>query len=130
MSQLTKCVYGYLPYWVSVDPTTLRWDLFFDVIYFDATVSSSTGAVTGNNGWATSGATTNALVTAAHANGAKAHLCATTSTPDTLVGNATSRGAAIQQLVDLVAQVGADGLNIDFEFVTSAHAADFTTFIQ
>src|SRR5436309_10153057 len=68
---LNKRVYGYLPYWVSIDLNTFRWDLVSDVIAFSAGIGTD-GAVT--NSHSLPGA---ALVTAAHAHGVKVHLCAT-----------------------------------------------------
>jgi spore germination protein YaaH len=122
---LARRVYGYLPYWTTSSAATLRWDLLSDVLHFDAQLATD-GHVTTSNGWAT-----NNLVKTAHQYGAKAHLCATaTGGPDTLLSSATARQTAITALVALVKDAGGDGLNIDFEFVSSAHAADFVTFIQ
>src|SRR4051812_24398755 len=68
---LTRRVYGYLPYWVSIDLNTFRWDLVSDVIAFSAGIGTD-GTV--SNSHSLPGA---ALVSAAHAHGVKVHLCAT-----------------------------------------------------
>ncbi len=126
---LSKRVYGYLPYWVRVDLTTLRWDLLSDVIAFSADVGMD-GNV--GNPYALPDP---ALVQAAHAHGVKVHLSATLfntlQAPNAILiflGDPAAQVRAQQQLIALAH--GIDGLNLDFEFVPSAATSAFTSFVQ
>jgi spore germination protein YaaH len=124
---LTKRVYGYLPYWQSIDLTTFRWDLVSDVIAFSAGIATD-GTV--SNTHALPGA---ALVSAAHAHGVKVHLCATLfnssggSEIATFLASSAARAKAVQQLVALMN--GIEGLDLDFEFVPSTSRSAFTSFV-
>ncbi len=123
---LPKRVYGYLPYWQDIDLASFRWDLVSDVITFSAEIAAD-GTV--SNPHALPGA---ALSSAAHAHGARVHLCATLfntaggSEIATFLANAAGRASAVQQLVALAP----DGVNLDFEFVPSASRDAFTGFVQ
>jgi spore germination protein YaaH len=125
---VTRRVYGYLPYWESIDLAALRWDLVTDVIAFSAGISTG-GAI--SNSHSLPGA---ALVQAAHSHGVKVHLCATLfnssggSEVATFLADTAARASATQQLVSLAA--GIDGLDLDFEFVPGASKAAFTAFVQ
>ena len=125
---LTRRVYGYLPYWESIDLANYRWDLLSDVIAFSVGIGSD-GTI--GNPHALPGA---ALVSAAHAHGVKVHLGATLfnssggSEIATFLGNSAARATAVQQLAALAQ--GIDGLNLDFEFVPSTSKTAFTSFVQ
>jgi spore germination protein YaaH len=126
---VTRRVYGYLPYWQSIDLANYRWDLITDVIAFSVGISSVDGSI--SNTHSLPGA---ALVTAAHAHGVKVHLGATLfnssggSEIATFLASSTSRAKAVAQLTALAS--GIDGLNLDFEFVPSASRDAFTSFVQ
>ena len=119
-------VYGYLPYWESIDLASFRWDLVSDVIAFSVEIATD-GTVSNPHGLP--GA---ALLGAAHAHGARVHLCATLFNSAggaqiaTFLGNAAARASAVQQLVALAP----DGINLDFEFVPTASRDPFTAFVQ
>ena len=125
-AQLPKRVYGYLPYWEDIDLASFRWDLVSDVIAFSADIATD-GTVSNPHGLP--GA---ALPGAAHAHGARVHLCATLfntaggSEIATFLASATARSTAVQQLVALAP----DGVNLDFEFVPSGSRDAFTGFVQ
>ena len=127
---LARRVYGYLPYWESIDLASYHWDLISDVVAFSAGVGTD-GTV--SNTHALPGA---ALVSAAHAHGVKVHLCATLFNSSgggeiaTFLGSAAARSSAVSQLVGLAISAGLDGLNLDFEFVPSGSRAPFTAFAQ
>ena len=118
---LTRRVYGYLPYWESIDLVSYHWDLITDVIAFSVGIGAD-GTVT--NSHSLPGA---ALVSAAHAHGVNVHLCATLfnssgrSEIATFLASPAARAKAVQQLVALAN--GIDGLNLDFEFVPSGSRA-------
>ena len=123
---LPKRVYGYLPYWETIDLQSFRWDLVSDVIVFSAEIAPD-GTVSNPHGLP--GA---ALPSAAHAHGARVHLCATLfntaggSEIATFLANAAARASAVQQLVSLAP----DGVNLDFEFVPSGSRDSFTAFVR
>src|SRR5207245_9773959 len=68
---LPKPVYGYLPYWESIDLNAFRWDLITDIIAFSVEVGTD-GTV--SNPHVLPGA---ALLSAAHASGVRVHLSTT-----------------------------------------------------
>ena len=121
-----KRVYGYLPYWQDIDLAAFRWDLVSDVVAFSAEIAAD-GSV--SNPHALPGA---ALLSAAHARGARVHLCATlfNSTGGAEVSgflaNPLAQTTALLQLVLLAP----DGLNLDFEFVPAGSRDAFTAFVQ
>jgi spore germination protein YaaH len=121
-----KRVYGYLPYWESIDLTAFRWDLVSDVVVFSAEIGVD-GRVTNPHGLP--GA---ALLSAAHAHGARVHLCATLFNTAggteiaTFLASPAARGNAVQQLIALAP----DGVNVDFEFVPGASRDAFTAFVE
>ena len=126
---LARRVYGYLPYWSSIDLQAFRWDLVSDVVTFSVGLGTD-GSI--SNPHALPGA---ALLSAAHAHGVRVHVCATlfNSGADeigTFLGSATAQARAIDALVHLVSGAGADGLNLDFEFVTFGNRDAFTTFVR
>ncbi len=126
---LSRRVYGYLPYWSSIDLQAFRWDLVSDVVTFSVGLGTD-GTI--SNPHALPGA---ALLLAAHAHGVKVHLCATLFNSGAgeigvFLGSAAAQSRAIDSLVHLVAGAGADGLNLDFEFVTSLYRDAFTTFVR
>ena len=100
---VTRRVYGYLPYWQSIDLTTFRWDLITDIIPFSVGIATD-GTV--SNPHALPGA---ALVSAAHAHGVKVHLGATLfnssggSEIATFLANSAAMTKAVQQLSALAA---------------------------
>src|SRR5258708_6484450 len=63
--QLTRRVYGYAPYWVSLDLANFHWDLVTDVIAFSAGIGAD-GTISNTHSLPGS-----ALVTAAHQHGVK-----------------------------------------------------------
>ena len=127
---LARRVYGYLPYWVSIDLASFNWTLISDVVAFSAGLA---GDGTVSNAHALPGA---ALVSAAHAHGVKVHLCATLfnssggSEIATFLGSSAARSKAVSQLVGIAQGAGLDGLNLDFEFVPSGSRTQFTAFAQ
>ena len=120
-------VYGYLPYWESI-PSNFHWNLVSDIVAFSADVAAD-GSI--SNGHALPGA---ALVSTAHANGARVHLCATLfnscggSEVAAFLASPPARTKAAQALAAISAQI--DGVNLDFEFVPSASRDAFTSFVR
>ena len=135
-------VLGFLPYWDLDAAVTsqLRLDLLSTVAYFSIGVASngalvkttSTGATT--QGWAgwTSAAMTD-VMNAAHQRGVRVVPTITMHAWDydygpmtTLLNSATNRARLVSQVVGMVRDRRADGVNIDFEPVPTSLRAQFT----
>jgi len=125
-------VLGYLPYWSYTAATPyvpFRWDLLTILAWFSVNVDG-TGAITDRNGWG--GATTAAIVQDAHAHGVLVIVTVTNFTGSqisSIVNNAANRERAIASCLELMDAHGADGINIDFEFVPKAARDGFVTFM-
>ena len=139
---LAKEVLGFLPYWDLDAAVTsrLRLDLLSTVAYFSIGVASNgalvkttgSGAIT--QGWAgwTSAAMTD-LLNAAHRRGVRVVPTITLQAWDydygpmtTLLNSATNRARLVSQVVSMVRDRRADGVNIDFEPVPTSLRTQFT----
>lgn len=122
-------VFGYLPYW-ELDYDAFRWDLLTHLAWFAVELTGS-GDVVDSHGFLN--ASTGALIAEAHANGVAVVLTAT-NFDDAQVGalcnSPALRQKAIEGLVSLIVAQGADGVNIDFEFVPTSAEASFVTFLS
>jgi MYXO-CTERM domain-containing protein len=127
--QLAYRVYGYLPYWQTLD-ASFHWDLVTDLVVFAAGLRSD-GTVSSWHGWPNA-----SLIAAAHAHGVRVHLCATLFNSSAggevsaFLGSATAKAQAIATLADAVGKAGGDGLNFDFEFVGSGSRDLFSKFLE
>ncbi len=125
-------VLGYLPYWSYTANTPyvpLRWDLMTILAWFSVEMDGS-GNITDRHGWG--GTTTARIVQEAHAHGVLVIVTVTNFTGSqiaSIVNNAANRERAIDNCLALMAEHGADGINIDFEFVPKAGRDGFVTFM-
>jgi spore germination protein YaaH len=126
---LTKMVYGWYPYWSGTVYKNLQWNLISRFSYCFYDVDYTTGNASSTNSWSTSVAVDSAL-----ANGVKVDLCAdlmtTSANFTTFFGNTTAQTTLISNLVTLVKNRGASGVNIDFEGMGSSNKAGFTLFMD
>lgn len=144
-NQLTREVLGFLPYW-KLDTTTraaLRMDLLSTIAYFSIGVQSNGylargAATTPTAGWAgwTSSAMTE-VINAAHARGVRVVPTITMmawngdyTAMSTLLNSSTNRARLVADLVKVVGDRRADGVNIDFEPVPSSLRSQFTTLVR
>ncbi len=123
---LNKRVLGWHPYWVGSTYTNYQWNLLSDLVYFDYTVSSSTGNNTNSSfAWSTA-----SVVTVAKANGTKIHICATMfSSHSTFWASSSAQTTFINNIVSLLNARGGNGVNIDFEGMGGSDNAPFVTFM-
>ena len=120
-------VFGYHPYWNGTAWENYVYDILSHVAWFGLAMGNN-GDITNAHGWPVNG-----LVDLAHSRGVKVIVTVTNfdnSGIGTLLGNATYRQNAIDNLISRVSQGNADGVNIDFEFVPSSATANFNTFIH
>ncbi|MEQ1915897.1 MAG: glycosyl hydrolase family 18 protein, partial [Gallionella sp.] len=124
---LKNKVYGWHPYWSLGAEANYQWDKLSHLVYFDYTVSTSTGNNTNSSfDWSTSNAVTQAL-----ANNVKVHFCATMfSGHATFLASSTAKQTFITNAINLLNARGGVGVNIDFEGMAASNKIAFTAFIQ
>ena len=122
-------VIGYLPYWVGGDDG-IRFDVLTQLNYFAAEVDGQ-GNITALHGWGDTAS--EQLVAAAHAEGCRVCLVATnfdTDSLSTLLGDPSHRAAAIDNLLEQVLALDADGVDVDFERLASGDKQHLVSFMQ
>jgi spore germination protein YaaH len=124
---LEKKVFGWHPYWSNGKEANYQWDLLTDLSYFGYPVNPNTGqsTVTNINGFSTANAVTQAL-----ANGVNVNLCVTMfSGHTTFFASSTAQQTLITNLITLVQNRGAHGVNVDFESMYGSNKTGFKNFI-
>ena len=120
-----KYVFGWHPYWMGSAYENYSWNLLTDLSYFSYEVNPNNGEAYTTHNWLTAPAVTEALN-----NGVRANLCVTLfSNHDILFNSATSQQTLIDNLIDLVQQRGAHGVNIDFESMAPTLSQQYTDFM-
>ncbi len=123
--QLNKMVFGWHPYWQNGYETNYDWNLISDFCYFSYEVDAATGNATNIHGFDTT-----SVVDAALASGTHVHLCVTLfANHATFLESASSKQQLIDNLISLIGNRSAKGINIDFESVPSAQKTNLTNFI-
>ena len=126
---MTKDFYGYCPYWIdTVYYQYIQMDLLTQCAYFSVDVDPANGSL---GGIPYSGRFVN-IRDRAHAEGVAVHMTFTlfgNSSIASFLNNAAARQNAIHNMSMFVANYGIEGVNIDFEFVTSAVRDSFNIFI-
>lgn len=120
-------VFGYHPYWNGTAWENYVYDILSHIAWFGLNMGNN-GEITNAHGWPVNG-----LVDLAHSRGVKVIVTVTNfdnAGIGTLLGSATYRQNAIDNLISRVILGNADGVNIDFEFVPSSATANFNTFIH
>src|ERR1700692_4488557 len=123
-----KVVVGYYPSWGSnLPPGKINFGQFTHLIHAFATIRKGVVHTAGN-------LPSRELTRAAHAAGVKVLLgfggADSGVELSAMVQNAGTEDACVQSLVKLVADNGYDGVDIDWEFPTSANAANVVTFVD
>jgi spore germination protein YaaH len=136
---LRREVLGFLPYWM-LDAGSLQWmryDLVSTIAYFGVAAYADGTLATTSTGWSgwNSSAMTN-VINAAHARGVKVVLTVTMMAWDggaaqgALLGNATARAQLVNAIVNTVRSRAADGVNLDFEPVSTTLRDQYTSFVR
>lgn len=136
---MRKEVFGFLPYWL-LDAGSLQWmqyQLVSTIGYFGVAANSNgtlTTSGAGWNGW-NSSAMTN-VINAAHAKGVRVVLTVTMMSYDggaaqgALLGSASARASLVNAIVATVGNRAADGVNLDFEPVSTTLRDQYTSFVR
>ena len=124
-SPLQKRVFGYHPYWAGNDYLNYQWDLLSDLCYFSYEVDPSTGLPLTTHDWESSPAIDSAL-----AHGTHVHLCVTLfSGHASFFTNPDAQQTLISQIILMLQQRNAQGVNMDIEALPSAYSEAFTNFM-
>jgi len=137
---LRKEVFGFLPYWMLSDTSSMNYQLVSAIAYFsvgaDAYGNLVKGTSSGWTGWNSSQMTD--VINRAHARGVKVVLTVTmmawdsasTTRMTNFLGNSTYRAQLAAQVASAVKARGADGVNLDFEPVPTSARANYTSFVR
>ena len=122
-------VIGYLAYW-SDGIDDLRYDVLTQINYFSAELEPD-GTFSSLHGWGDEAS--EQLIALAHASGCRVCLVATNFDDDELhdlLSSPSNRAAAVENLVEQVVAMNADGVDLDFEGMDSADKQDMVLFTQ
>ncbi len=123
---LARVVYGYYPFWAA-DLTSIRWSALTHLAWFSINMNSQ-GGIDTRNGWPDA-----AVVEVAHAADVRVDLTFAlfgNGKIEALCSSPSRRATAIDNMVSLMEEGGADGISVDFEFVNGDTREAFVTFIQ
>ena len=126
-SSLTHEVIGYLPYWEYSEYPDLDYSLLTQINFFSAELSIY-GDIINDHNWENL-----YFIDFAQSHGVKVKLCATlfgSYELSTLLENYFYRQNAINNLLDLVLSVGADGIDIDFELLPANQRDNLVLFME
>ena len=124
---LTHEVIGYLPYWEYDDYPNLDYSLLTQINFFSAELNQY-GDIINHHNWPNL-----YLVEFAHQNGVKVKLCATLFGQEpltTLLSSYFYRQNAINNLLSLVIDNNADGIDIDFELLPTSQRENLVLFME
>jgi len=123
--ELKKMVFGYHPYWMGSSYLNYQWNLISDLCYFSYEVDASSGNPTTTHDWLTA-----TVIDSALANGVRIHLCVTLfSGHATFFSNALSKQTLISNIISLLQQRNATGVNMDVEALPSSQALAYNDFL-
>lgn len=123
--ELQKRVFGYHPYWGGNNYLNYQWNLLSDLCYFSYEVDPSSGNPLTIHDWETSPAIDSAL-----AHSVKVHLCVTLFSGHTIFFESEiARQNLIDQIIVLIQDRGAQGVNMDVEALPSSQSVNFTNFM-
>ncbi len=123
---MNNVVYGFHPYWQNGSESNYYFSLLTHLAYFSADINAATGGFTTTNNWATA-----SVITQAKQYGVKVHLCLVLfSNHSTLLNSTAAKNNLIQNTLTQLAVRGADGVNIDFESMSSTVRDSFRIFMK
>ncbi len=122
---LTKEVMGFYPYWSGAN-YPLRWDLLSILAWFEVAANGD-GSLSIDHGLPDP-----ELIQTAHENGVKVVIVIINFNSDNIVSilsNPNNRARLINESIELVQDLGIDGVNIDFEGVPGSQKQNLVTFM-
>ncbi len=123
---LQKIVYGWHPYWSGNTYQNYDWDLISHFCYFSYELNASTGNASTTHNFSTSSAVTAAL----NSGNTKVTLCVTLfSSHSTFLNSSSAQQTLINNLITLLQNRGAHGVNIDFEGLPASQRTNFANFM-
>ncbi len=118
-------MFGYFPYWAGNNYLNYQWNLLSDLCYFSYELDPATGDPITIYDWKTSPAIDSAL-----ANNINVHLCVTLfSGHATFLNSPGAQQTMINNVIALIQQRNAHGVNLDFEAIPSSLWSAFTDFV-
>ncbi|MCF6366773.1 MAG: glycosyl hydrolase family 18 protein [Bacteroidales bacterium] len=122
---IEKIVFGWHPYWSNGLETNYQWNLLSDLSYFSYEIDYLTGDPVTTNNWETA-----TVIDDAQTNGVRVNLCITLfDNHQAFFENATAQQNLIDNLLTLVQNRNANGINVDFELVPGSQAVNFNNFL-
>ncbi|MBW7868687.1 MAG: T9SS type A sorting domain-containing protein [Brumimicrobium sp.] len=120
-----KVVFGWHPYWSNGKENNYQWDLLTDLSYFSYELNPSTGNANSTHSFSTANVVTEALN-----HGVRVNLCVTLFSDHTTFFNSpTAQQTFITNVITLLQNRGATGVNLDFEGMTASHKTPFKNFV-
>lgn len=120
-----KRVFGYQPYWGGSNYLNYQWDLLTDLCYFSYEVDPTSGLPLTIHDWQTSPS-----IDSAFANDVDVHLCVTLfSGHGTFFTNPEAQQTLVDQIIFLLQEREANGVNMDVEALPSLYKEEFMDFI-
>ncbi|CAM1374574.1 glycosyl hydrolase family 18 protein [Tenacibaculum xiamenense] len=119
--------FGWHPYTSGTAYTSYNFDILWGVSYFSYSVNPANGNYESIHQWKTT-----ALIDSAKAHNCKVFLSVTNfgaSNNSEFLNNPTAQENLIENIAELLAYRNADGINIDFEEVSSESKSEFNNFI-
>ncbi len=122
---LDKMVFGYHPYWMGDSYLGYHWNLLSDLCFFSYEVDAATGDPVTTHDWLTA-----PVVDSALANNVRVHLCVTLFNGHaTFFSNEDAKQTLTDNLIHLISERNAHGINIDFEAVPSSQGAAMVDYV-
>ncbi|KQC12457.1 MAG: hypothetical protein APR63_02700 [Desulfuromonas sp. SDB] len=120
--------YGYLPFWVSTSSySEFQYHLLTHIAYFSIDINPD-GSVSG----LPNPSNFNSIVSYAHPRGVKIHITYTlfnSGNISAFLNSPAAKDLAINNILSFIDSTGIEGVNLDFEFVTSSVGDSFTQFV-
>ncbi len=124
-SSLNAVVYGFHPYWENGSEANYDFSLLSHLAYFSCDVDENTGNFSSTHNYSTA-----SVITAAKNAGVKVHLTITSFSNHTaLFSSQANVDRLVNNIIAKIKERNIDGVNIDFESMSSSHAAPFKSFI-
>jgi len=121
--------YGYLPYWIdTLYYSNFQYELLTHISYFSVNVNTD-----GSCGLIPNPSYFTKIYNESHKRGIRIHLTFTlfgTTSVSTLLNSKSSRENCISNILNYVDLYNLDGVNLDFEFVSSSLRDSFNLFIM